>query len=234
MTAYIVAADPIHENSINYFSANLGFYRLGYHVERYALNELASLDIDESTPVFGGMESIEIVLPKYEGLEYYPSELDEFLYREIKEVCIEEVNDGDFFKPLPEDHKMFSPSVKDDTLQCELLLGRIPPGHKVLTTRAVNFVSEYRVYVTRGEILDVCFYKGNPLEFPSSSVIREMVSLVSSKSVSFSIDVGILESGETALVEMNDFCCLGNYGLNAREYAFSIANRWDEIYLKYK
>lgn len=234
MTAYVVAADPIHENSINYFSANLGFYRLGYHVERFKLSELKSKDIDESTPVFGGMESMEIVLPKYTGLNYYPLELNDFMYRDVKEVNVEDVSMGNFFKPLPEDHKMFSPVVKSDTLQCSLILGRIPKEHKVLSTQAVKFLSEYRVYVTNGDILDICYYKGDPLELPDAKVIREMVSLVSHYSVSFSVDVGILESGETALVEMNDFCCLGNYGLNAREYAMAIANRWTEIYNLYK
>ena len=117
MTAYVVNADPIHENSINYFSASLGFYRIGYHVHRFKLSELATLEVDADTPVFGGMESLSKILPSYVGLDYYPDEIQEHMYRDVKAVKVEEVQKGDFFKPLSKDHKLFSPFVKDDSLQ---------------------------------------------------------------------------------------------------------------------
>ena len=60
MTAYVVKAPPIHENSINYFSAELGFYRLGYVVERFDLQNIQDLKISGDTPVFGGV-------PEYTG-----------------------------------------------------------------------------------------------------------------------------------------------------------------------
>ena len=230
MTAYVVNADPIHENSINYFSASLGFYRIGYHVDRFKLSELATLEVDADTPVFGGMESLSKILPSYVGLDYYPDEIQEHMYRDVKAVKVEEVQKGDFLKPLSKDHKLFSPFVKDDSLQCQLTIGKIPPCHTVLMSKAVRFLSEFRVYVLEGKILNICYYKGNPSLFPDPEIVKEMVSKVTHHSISFGLDVGVLSSGETAVIEMNDFCCLGNYGLNAQQYAQCIAKRWTEVY----
>jgi len=234
MTAYIVNADPIHENSINYFSANLGFYRIGYFVERYNLSEVSSLEVDEDSPVFGGMESITAILPDYTGLNYYPDELAEYMHRNVKSVAVEDVQMGDFFKPLPKDHKLFSPFVRDESLQCQLTLKNIPCGHPVLTCNAVSFVSEYRVYVLEGDILDICYYKGEPTKLPNAKIIEDMVSKVSHYAVAFGLDVGVLDTGETAVIEMNDFCCLGNYGLKAQHYAMCIAKRWTDVYRTFK
>ncbi|MEZ5324748.1 MAG: ATP-grasp domain-containing protein [Verrucomicrobiales bacterium] len=230
MTAYVVDADPIHENSVNYFSAALGFYRLGYFVERYELSALSSFSLSEETPVFGGIESIHTVLPDYTGLPYYPPELAEFMHRNVEKRLIGEVKLGEFFKPAEEDHKLFSPRVKDDSFDSDLLISRIPPETAVFAVQAVKFVSEFRVYVNQGEVLDVCRYKGNPLQFPDTGTIAEMVSRCAYYSSGFGLDVGVTSEGATALVELNDFCCLGNYGLRAIDYARAIAVRWEEAW----
>jgi len=230
MNAYVVAAEPIHENSANYFLAELGLYRLGYFVERYNLSDLPSAEVSGETPVFGGIESIHLLLPDYTGLPYYPSELSQFMFRAVNRRPIEEVRLGEFFKPVEEEHKLFSPRVKDESFDCDLLIGKIPVGTEVLVTEAVGFVSEFRAYACGGEVLNVCFYKGDPLTRPDPVVIKGMVESCSHYSSAFGIDVGVTADGATALVEMNDFCCLGNYGLRARDYAHGIAVRWEEIW----
>ena|GEM_PF-5953766 len=116
MTAYVVKAPPVHENSLNYFAAELGFYRLGYYVERFDLAEVGDLEVTEETPVFGGVETMAAVLPGYIGLPYYPPELGDYLLRPVEQRPIEEVERGEFFKPLEHQHKLFSPHVKDDSL----------------------------------------------------------------------------------------------------------------------
>lgn len=233
MKAYIVEAPPIQENAVNYFSAELGFYRLGYFVERYKLPDLKDADVSVDTPVFGGMESLQMVLPEYTGLPYYPPELKEYMYRSVELREIGEVKKGEFFKPQESEHKLFLARVKDDSFQCELLLGKIPAKTKVVVTTAVKFQSEHRVYVRKGEILNICFYKGNPLIQPDVTVIQAMVKATKGYAFAYGMDVGVIEGGKTALVEMNDFCCLGNYGLKAIEYAKCIADRWPEIWEKY-
>lgn len=233
MNAYVVAADPIHENAVNYFSAELGFYRLGYYVERYKLAALSDFEVSAETPVFGGIESVHVVLPNYTGLPYYPPELADYMFRSVEIRPISDVKGGEFFKPMEADHKLFSPRVKDDSFGCDLLISRIGANVYVYTAPKVEFVSEFRVYVLNGEILDICRYKGNPLAFPDPNAVSDMVARCAHYSSAFGLDVGVTSEGATALVELNDFCCLGNYGLRAVDYARSIAARWEEVWSQF-
>ena len=68
MKAYVIEAPTIHKNSVNYFSAELGFYRLGYFVEKYQLTDLKNANVSRETPVFSRMESAQIVFLEYVGL----------------------------------------------------------------------------------------------------------------------------------------------------------------------
>ncbi|MEM6502682.1 MAG: hypothetical protein AAF685_12680 [Cyanobacteria bacterium P01_C01_bin.89] len=120
MKAYVIEAPPMHENAVNYFSAELGFYRLGYFVERYKLADLKNTNVNEETPIFGGMESLKIVLPEYIGLPYYPPELKDYMYRNVELRNINEVKIGEFFKPQESQHKLFTARIKDESFQCEL------------------------------------------------------------------------------------------------------------------
>lgn len=234
MLAYVIEAPPIHANAVNYFSAALGFYRLGYVVERFKLSELrekvAHAEVTSETPVFGGMESLQIALPNYAGLPHYPVELESFMHRQVRVCDISEVKEGEFFKPQETQQKLFLARVKDASFQCELTIGKIPAGTKVLTTQAVQFLAEYRVYVLRGEVLNVCFYKGDPLVQANVEAIAQMVSKTRHYAAAYCLDVGVLKTGETALVELSDFCCVGNYGLKAIDYAKCIAERWPELW----
>ena len=49
--------------------------------------------------------------------------------------------------------------------------------------------------------------------------------------VSYGIDFGVLASGATALVEVNDGWALGLYGraLSARDYYRLLRTRWDQL-----
>lgn len=233
MTAYVIEAPPIYENAANYFLAELGFYRLGYVVERFKLSTLQKFEVDAETPVFGGMESLQIALPDYVGLPYYPPELSDFMYRRTAVCDIDVVQPGEFFKPQAHQHKLFLARVKDDSFQCELLLGKIPAGTQVVVSEAVNFLAEHRVYVHNGEILNICLYKGDPLQLPDMEAITTMVAATKHYAAAYGLDVGVLADGKTALVELNDFCCLGNYGLRAVAYAKCIADRWTEVWKQF-
>ena len=45
----------------------------------------------------------------------------------------------------------------------------------------------------------------------------------------FGIDFGLLSTGETALVEMNDGFALGAYAISARDYTDLLIARWEEL-----
>jgi hypothetical protein len=234
MQAYVIEADPVHENSINYFAATLGFYRIGYFVDRYRLSELAALDLSEDTPVFGGMESIIQVFPNYESIGHYPHELRGFLHREIAVKPLGEVNEGDFFKPLEHEHKLFNPMIMGDSVAAGIVLNSLPPGHPVYSSQAISIRSEFRCYVHQREAVAIHCYKGDPTMFPDRDAILAMVRAFDTAPVAYGLDVGVLEDGRTVLIEVNDFCCLGNYGIRPAPYAFSIAARWKELWREHR
>jgi len=232
--AYVIEADPIHENSINYFAAALGFYRLGYYVERYRLSELPLLKVSAETPVFGGLESIMQVFPTYKSLPHYPEELAGFLGRKIQVKRMSDVKPGEFFKPLEQDHKKFSPMVLDDSVAAYLAAHSVEPGDQVYVSDEVSILSEYRCYVHHGEAAAIHCYKGDVTIFPDRNTVLNMIEAYTSAPVAYGLDVGVLESGETVLIEVNDFCCLGNYGIRPTPYAFGIASRWEQLWAQYK
>ena len=45
----------------------------------------------------------------------------------------------------------------------------------------------------------------------------------------YCIDVGILDNGETALIEINDAFSIGKYSMSNEVYAELLITRWNEI-----
>jgi hypothetical protein len=230
MQAYVIDAEPIHENSINYFAATLGFYRIGYFVDRYKLSDLPRLDVSVDTPVFGGLESIMSVFPGYRSIPHYPEELKGFLGREIEVRPLAEVRPGEFFKPLEHEHKLFNPMIMSDSVPAGIITGSLAPDHRVYATQAIQLVSEFRCYVLRREILAIHCYKGDCTVFPKRETLLAMVEAFDASPVAYGLDVGVTAEGETVVVEVNDFCCLGNYGIRPAPYAFAIAARWSQLW----
>ena len=231
MQAYVLDAEEVQENAINYHAASLGFYRIGYYVDRFKLSQLKELrDVSEETPVFGGRTCIQHFFPGYISIPHYPASLRGFLHREIEVRPAGEVRDGEFFKPLEPDHKFFTPMVKDDSVASALTLQAIPPDRPVYVTRPIKILAEYRCYVLRREVLALNFYKGDWAVFPDPAVVAAMVEQYEECPVAYGLDVGVLDDGKTVLIEVNDFCCLGNYGIRPTPYAAAIAARWEQLW----
>ncbi|WP_052573385.1 ATP-grasp domain-containing protein [Haloferula sp. BvORR071] len=234
MEAYILDAEQVQENAINYHAASLGFYRLGYYVEKFQLPQLPELKVTEETPVFGGTSCIKHFFPDYVSIPHYPDSLQAFLHREIEVRAAKDIRDGEFFKPLEPDHKLFTPKIKDGSLSSDLALQAVPPDRPVYVTRPLKILAEYRCYVLHREVLAVNFYKGDWAVFPDPAVINSMVEKFEDAPVAYGLDVGVLDDGKNVLIEVNDFCCLGNYGIRPTPYAAAIAARWEQLWKTYR
>lgn len=106
----------------------------------------------------------------------------------------------------------------------------LPDSHEVLVSEYVIFVSEWRCFVCRGQILDVCRYQGDVFRYPDPEVVKNAVSDYSSTGpAGYGIDFGVLTTGETVLVEVNEGYSLGPYGLESMEYAELLAARWVQL-----
>ena len=98
----------------------------------------------------------------------------------------------------------------------------------VLVQPVMDIVSEYRMYISNDKIIDVKHYAGDPLIFPSSDFLRATYkdAIRQLSYHSYTLDFGVLDTGETILIEANDGWAIGNYGLHPKEYYLFVRNRW--------
>ena len=106
----------------------------------------------------------------------------------------------------------------------------LPDNHEVLVSEYVIFVSEWRCFVCRGKILDLCRYQGDVFQYPDPQVVKNAVLDYSSIGpAGYGIDFGVLTNGQTVLVEVNEGYSLGPYGLESTEYAELLEARWLQL-----
>lgn len=87
-----------------------------------------------------------------------------------------------------------------------------PRREKVFVSTPVNFMSEWRVFVFRGRIVDARPYTGNHLVAPSESSIKKMIEAMGDMLHAYTLDVGVTGAGVTAVVEVHNFIACGLYG----------------------
>lgn len=98
-----------------------------------------------------------------------------------------------------------------------------------------DYKSEWRVYVNNGKILKACHYLGDPLLFPNSEIINNIVRYAETilTNHSYTVDVGVCQevggTQHTDLIELNDGYAIGNYGLEPEQYYLFLRDRWLQI-----
>lgn len=174
----------------------------------------------------------------------YPESLHPFLHREIRITTAGEANYGQFVKPVAT--KLFTGFVVPDltknltpdehtTEQYRVFLS-LPKDTPVWISERVSFVSEHRVYIHNAKIVGVGRYDDGEDDalMPSDETVQEMVKTIESTGeapAAYSIDVGVLSDGTTALVECNDAWALGYYrgSLSNKDYLIMLITRWAQI-----
>lgn len=99
---------------------------------------------------------------------------------------------------------------------------------KVWCSDPVTWRSEYRVFVLNGQNMGIKHYSGDLDIFPDVNLIQDMILKMEGPNA-YALDVGVLEDGNTALVEFNDCYSLGSYGLESNLYTDMILARWEEL-----
>ena len=99
-------------------------------------------------------------------------------------------------------------------------------------SEVVRWLSEFRIYVIHGEVTAINPYHGDASVSLCEATLREAISAFTASGqapAAYGIDFGVLDSGETALVEANDGFSLGAYGINAERYTELLFTRWEEL-----
>ena len=131
-----------------------------------------------------------------------------------------------FVKPLV-DPKAFSGKLVS-TFRDILSTAHLPDEMQVLISEVVNFISEWRFFILKGEVIGAAFYNGDPLRFPDSSVIKAAMQAWPGPSA-YAIDLGVTDDGRTLLVEVNDGYSLGCLSLKPLQYSLLLQTRWQEL-----
>ena len=174
--------------SVNGMAAAKGFAFLGYSVRFFESKDLATLPLTRETIVAGGMGTVRSALEQIgirpPSLTGVPAILSPFLGRESWRTTIHEVRSAGrfplFVKPY-EEAKVFSGQVLKTSADLERLIApreNFPPiseDFPVLAQAPVSFKSEWRVFIVRGVVIGVNFYTGDPVAFPSATVINMTV-----------------------------------------------------------
>lgn len=94
----------------------------------------------------------------------------------------------------------------------------------------VEFLSEWRVFVFNGKILDCKNYLGDFFTYPNPNTIINMVREYKDAPVAYTLDVGVIPGGETVVIECHRFFSCGLYGFNDfYHYPYMLSQEWFEM-----
>lgn len=162
----------------------------------------------------------------------YPKALDHMLHRKVWKVATLgralESQVPVFIRPAKR-WKVFTGFVAETPNPAQV--HGVSRREPVWCSEVVRFVSEWRFYVVRGDVRFVGFAKhgGDRSRRPDESLIREAIVALDAPAA-YAIDFGVLDTGETALIEMNDGFSVGAYDdVPASVYWDMIATRWMEL-----
>ncbi|MCE9670926.1 ATP-grasp domain-containing protein [Myxococcus stipitatus] len=185
--------------------------------------------------VLGALKQLGIEPPPTND---YPASLQPFLRRRLWKSTVRRLtadlldvaSPPVFAKPLGR-RKRFTGHVfqsADDLLYLERASASTP----LLCAEVVRFRSEHRAFVVKGVLVGLRHYAGDSAIGVDMACVEEALRLLEASgeaTAGYALDVGVLDTGETALVEWNDGFSLGSYGLESDSYTALTVARWCEL-----
>ena len=202
--------------------------------------------IDDTTLVVGDNPTMMSVFKRL-GINWtndsYPESLRKYLNRNVWESSIRnfllrshENEIGRVFVKPKSKAKLFTGFVINSTTDLYRLNG-IAKDTDLYCSSVVNWLSEYRVFVNKSRIVGVKNYDGDKALTLNMEVVENAIydfEQSNQRTDAYGIDFGVLDDGNTALIEWNDGFALGSYGLEKEIYTELILTRWEEILKKGK
>lgn len=212
-----------------------GFYKKHFLRDKFSItkDDFIAGDIDV---MFHAMKRL--------GIEYsyndYPEVLKPYLHRKIWEDKLGNVKKELFEKSYLKNPIFIKPKDKlkrftgfvletvDDLVNCKGAGNQT----KIWCSEPVVFIDEFRCYFRKDTKPVIGSYKENFDEKNKTKVQQFLNSLILGREFpnAFALDLGILSTGEVALIEMNDAFSLGLYkGCPSDFYAKCLIERWNEL-----
>jgi len=186
--------------------------------------------------MYGGVSFVHKFIER-EGLQVQrlgdvPECLMDFAGRKIELMTLKDAlkEKFRFIKPISEYQKEFTGFVYRAPVDL-LNIANYDENWLVHVSEYVSFLSEYRVFVHKREVIGAKHYKGSFRVIPDIEVADKILkNWPSDYPSSFSIDLGLTTAGDTLLVECNDVMSLGWYGFEETYAAAMLVDRWEQIH----
>ena len=106
----------------------------------------------------------------------------------------------------------------------------LPPQTPIYKTGLLNITAEWRCYVLKGNLVSVCQYDDGVADIiPNQNFINSILKHFTGETLA--IDIGLLDSGQYVIIELNDAYAIGKYkDISNKDYLDFIATRWYEIF----
>ncbi len=198
-----------------------------------AIDNILSEKIDTKYCPVGSVEFVKLFMMKNNIIcpahLTYPQILreDYYLRRKIIQGLYRDANYDEFIKPLY-NIKKFTGNIKS-----EIILD-IPHDYPVFISEPVKFVQEYRFYILNNELIGYGRYDDFDSEdqFIDFELIDDAIwAMKDLNIIGYSLDFGVLDTCQTALIEANDGWSLGLYKgtCSNQDYCELIYQRWKQI-----
>ncbi|MDZ8025307.1 MAG: ATP-grasp domain-containing protein [Nostoc sp. SerVER01] len=209
------------------------------HRRQLALDN-ESLVVGDMPCTLGAIKQLGIAEPEPND---YPASLKNFMHRRTWTSTLEqleiELRKGryapTFAKPATR-RKRFTGYVFESEYDLCQVYG-VSRQEPLLCSEVVSWVSEYRIYVVHSQIRSIDHYDGNlniVLDIEKVLCAIQALDNAGESIAGYAIDFGVLDSGETALVEMNDGFAIGAYKIDRKNYTDMILARWQELLMSVK
>lgn len=206
------------------------------HIDRRSLPLDEDCFVMGTAPsVHGAMKQLGIPVPAPRD---YPLALQPWLHRRVwretlgaVEAWVSEGAAGSLFVKPAERLKTFTGRVLSHPGDL-YFLGGGSRRQSVWCSTPVGWRSEFRAYVIGADVVALDHYAGDPDVRPCERTIAQAVRVYHDSGeapAGYGIDFGVLDDGNTALVEANDGYALGAYGIAADRYAELLMARWAQL-----
>lgn len=216
-----------------------GCHQMGIDTVSFRQPEIETLPLTKNTLVHGGIGMVRRALdrlgvpqPHVDGMP--PQEVYHLYGRRMWATTMAEVRQGYednrffFIKPLLS-QKAFTGHVTSGSIADLSRTIAFENDFEVLASEVMSFQVEYRLFVHKSRVVAARFYCGDFTKQIDYRVADEFISLYKNPPVSYSLDLGLAEDGQTRVVEINDAFSLGCYGLSSIPYARLVIDRWEEL-----
>jgi hypothetical protein len=171
----------------------------------------------------------------------YPKALNHLLYRDIWVSNINTLRQDIYAGKVPlfakpkDRKKRFTGKVFNSIDDFMWELSGVSTQTAIYCSEVKTWITEYRVYVVNKEIVGIHHYFGDPEVSLDEITMQSAISLLNDTdetTAGYALDMGVLSSGETAVVEWNDGFSLGSYGLDKALYTDLLLARWSELVMQ--